>query len=51
MAWWCPVCGCRQPNESSLCSGSFLDTDHPSNVRPIDSPPDAALGLGTEGTS
>ena len=31
----CPVCGRRMMSANTLCSGGFLDDDHPSNVRPV----------------
>lgn len=31
----CPVCGRPMMSASELCSGSFLDTDHPSNVEAV----------------
>lgn len=30
----CPVCGRPMMSANELCSGGFLDTDHPSNVEP-----------------
>lgn len=35
MDFVCPACGAPQPAEGSLCSGSFLDADHPANVPPV----------------
>lgn len=31
--WRCPHCGQPMSGPDESCSGSFLDTDHPSNVR------------------
>jgi hypothetical protein len=33
--WLCPHCGAEMPGPSLLCSGSFLDAYHPSNVMPV----------------
>ena len=36
----CPVCGQKMMSANELCSGSFLDSDHPPHVAPIiGSPP------------
>lgn len=35
----CPACGKPMPSSDTLCSGSFLDRDHPPNVRPVASGP------------
>lgn len=32
--FFCPECGRPAMGPNDLCSGSFLDRDHPSNVRP-----------------
>ena len=32
--WVCPKCGNVMPGPNMLCSGSFTDIDHPSNVKP-----------------
>lgn len=38
--WQCPACGRPMLSADERCSGSFLDTDHPSSVEPIvGSPP------------
>jgi hypothetical protein len=34
--WVCPHCGLPAPGPGLLCSGSFLDTDHPANVAPVE---------------
>lgn len=31
----CPVCGRRMMSANELCSGGFLDDNHPSNVVPV----------------
>lgn len=33
--WRCPTCGRPAFGPGDLCSGSFLDADHPANVRPV----------------
>jgi hypothetical protein len=49
----CPVCGREMLGPDMLCSGSFLDRDHPSNVVPTtpeppvpDDPPDGPPDMG-----
>lgn len=36
----CPVCGQASPAADMLCSGSFLDRDHPANVPVVPEPDD-----------
>jgi hypothetical protein len=31
----CPVCGKPMLSADMLCSGSFLDQEHPANVAPV----------------
>jgi hypothetical protein len=31
----CPVCGQQMPSADMLCSGSFLNENHPPNVVPV----------------
>lgn len=35
MDFMCPACGAPAPSMDSLCSGSFTDPNHPSNVPPV----------------
>ena len=38
-AYVCPACGRRAPSPAALCSGGFLDNDHPPNVQPVPAQP------------
>jgi hypothetical protein len=35
----CPACGREVLSPSILCSGGFLDENHPSNVQPVAAEP------------